>query len=62
MPPCPALRLGRQLRNISAVGSTKSVMITVKLNKENATGQLVSPSQQDRREMYHVGNSTFACV
>ena len=37
-------------------------MITVKLNKENAIGQLVSPSQQDWCEIYHVGNSTFTCV
>ena len=44
---CIGLHLGRQLRNISTVGSTKSVMITVKLNKENAIRQLVSPSQQD---------------
>lgn len=41
------LHLGHQLRNIFTVSSTKSVMITVKLNKENAIGQLVSPSQQD---------------
>lgn len=41
------LHLGRQLQNISTVSSTKSVMMTVKLNKENAIGQLVSPRQQD---------------
>lgn len=44
---CIGLYLGCWLWNISTVSSTKSVMITVKLNKENAIGQLVSPSQQD---------------
>lgn len=53
---------GSSVQGISTVGSTKRVMIIVKLNKESALRQLVSPSQQDGCEIYHVGGSTFICM